>query len=325
MARRFRYAAMTVALAAALAFTGSALAQSVSLGVAGGVGGPAGRAAGRVSVAVLGAEVRGSRVDLGLAYDAAAGAAQLDFGVQANETFGPLGNVIGEGRLWLRTDAQAQASLGVRGVLGPVALGVRASAFTADPARFDPLALLGAERPDFGAAGFGLSLSASGRVGRTVILEADPELYLVPGGAALRATARVRLLRAIGRNELSVRAEGYLPPAGGTFDAALGVGFTWTRPRAPNLDGALYLGWSRGGLAPGGTATLAQQLGPVLASLQLAAEPYRLDVPPYRARLGLQAPLGPGTAHLDGAGALGPAGLSASLQLRYELPVRLTP
>lgn len=320
-------AAIAVAVPGVLAGAGCARAQTLSFGVSGTVtdlASPPASAGERFFASVQGAPVRGTRVDLGLAFDTGGnGAAQLDFGVQANDTFGPVGNVVGEGRLSLRTDAQAQGDVGVRGVLGPVALGLRLSAFTADPARFDPLAIAGAQRPDFGSGGFGTSLDASGRPSRTVILEANPELYVVPAGVAARATARVRFLRAVGRNELSVRALGYLAPHASALDAALGVGMTVKRPRAPDLDGAVYLGWSPNGLAPGATAKVGQQLGPVLASLTLAAEPYRLDVPAYRADLGMDFPLGPGKAHLSGAGALGSEGFSGSLGVRYDLPVTL--
>lgn len=313
-------------IAACGALAGIGRAQTLSFGVAGvatDVAAPPAPAGERVFVAVQGARVQASRVDLGLAYDTAAGAAQLDFGVQANDSFGPLGNVIGEAQLALRTDAQAQGALSVRGVLGPLALGLRLSAFTADPALFDPLALASAQRPDFGSAGLGAALSASGRAGRSLVLEANPEVYLVSAGVAARGTARVRLLRAIGRNELSVRALGYLAPHASAFDAAVGVGLTLNRRRAPAIDGAVYLGWSPAGLAPGATASLGQQLGPVLATLSLEAEPFRLDVPPYRASLGLELGVGPGRAHLNGAGAMGPGGLSGSLALRYALPIDL--
>lgn len=319
-------AAAVAALLATLSLTGAARAQTLHLGVSGTVSDVTGRSAPageRYAVAVRGARAGASRVDLGLAYDSGRGAAQLDFGVQANDTFGPLGNVVGEGRLTLRSDAQAQGDVSVRGVLGPVALGLRLSAFSADPGLFDPLAVAAADRPDFGSGGFGASFSASGRVSRTVVLEASPALYVVPAGLAAGATARVRLLRALGPNELSVRALGYLAPAATAVDTAVGVGLTVHRRRAPDLDGAVYLGWSPRGLAPGATTSLAQQLGPVLASLKLEAEPFRLDVPPYRARLALSFPAGPGSAHVDGAGATGPKGFSGSLGLSYDLPVTL--
>jgi len=330
MTYRIRGLCIVTASACFLACLSWGGAESLDLGLSGALLAPTATAAtlgGRASLAVRGAPVAGGRVDLGVAYDrrSAGAAGQLDFGAQADHAFGPLGNVLAEGSLSVRTDRQAQAELGVRGVLGPVALGLRLSAFSADPTRFDPFAVSASARPDFGSGGFGLALDASGRPARTLVLEAHPELYLVPAGAAARATVRVRFLRAVGANELSARVLGYLAPHAAAGDAAIGVGMTVKRRQAPDIDGAFYLGWSAAGLRPGATASLGQQLGPLQVSLAVEAEPFRVDVPPYRARLGVGFSLGPGQAHLEGDGATGPGGTAATLGLRYSLPITLTP
>ncbi len=309
-----------LALLSALTLVTSAHAQTLRFGVAAGPPPSAGVGGFGGSLRLENARVGTTRVTLGLAYD---DAVQLDLGMQANDTFGPLGNVIGEAALAVRTDGQAQGALGVRGVLGPVALGVRLSGFTAAPERFDPLALAGATRPLFAAGGWGVELDASGRPARALIVQASPQLYLLPSGASWRANARLRWLRAIGPHELSLRLEGYLPPAVAGGDAAIGVGFTYHRRRAPDLDGALYLGYAESGLAPGGTVSLSQALGPVQALVGLDAEPYRRDVPPYRAHLDLSFEVGSGSASVRVAAASGPAGTSAVLALSYVLPVTL--
>ncbi len=314
-AHRFLSRLAFAALLLALAVPAAARAQTLRLGMVAGDPGIAPRASLRVENASVGS----NRVMLGLAYD---GAAQLDLGMQANQTFGPLGNIVGEATMALRTDGAVQGALGVRGVLGPVALGVRLSGFTDPPARFDPLMVAGATRPAFAAGGWGLALDASGRPARSWIVEASPQLYLLPTGAAWRADARLRWLRAIGPHELSLRLRGYLPP-GASGDAAVGLGFTYHRRRAPDLDGALYMGVGAGGFAPGATASLSQALGPVQATLGLDAEPYRRDAPPYRAHLDLSFDLGTGNATVSGAAASGPGGSSAVLALSYALPVAL--
>ncbi|MEJ2356771.1 MAG: hypothetical protein P8Y13_01645 [Deinococcales bacterium] len=312
--------AVLLAVLLTIGATGAAQAQTLRLGLAGGRPGSAPAGGGRVSVRIENASVGDTRVALGLAFD---GEAQLDFGVQANDTFGPLGNIVGDVNLSLRTDGQAQGVVTARGVLGPVALGLSLSGFTADPARFDPLALAGTTRPDLGAAGWAVGFDASGRPSRTLVVEARPQLFLVPAGAAWRLTSRLRWLRAIGPHELSLRLQGYLEPAAQAGDVALGLGFTYRRRRAPDLDGAIYLGDSPRGLRPGATASLAQQIGPVEASVQVAAEPYRLDVPPYRLQLELSFDAGPGQARVEGAGATGPNGPRGVLAVRYRLPVDL--
>lgn len=325
---RLRALVVVLASSCVLACLSWSGAESLVLGLSGEFVAPPAAATmfgGQASLAVRGAPVAGARIDLGVAYDwrSPTAAGQLDFGVQADHTFGPLGNVVADGSLTVRTDRQAQAELSVRGVLGPIALGLRASAFSADPARFDPLAVSGSARPDFGSGGFGVALDATGRPARMLVLEAHPELYLVPAGAAARVTARARFLRAIGADELSVRALGYLAPHASAGDAALGVGLTVKRRQAPDIDGAIYLGWTSAGFRPGATATLGQQLGPLLVSLGVEVEPFRIDVPPYRAHLGVDVSLGPGQAHLEGDGATGPGGTAAALGLRYSLPITL--
>jgi len=311
---RLAYAVLFVSLA----LSAAGRAQTLRFGVAGAL---SPTATPWVSLRVENARVGSDRVTLGLSYD---GAAQLVLGMQANESFGPVGNVVGEGTLTVRTDGAAQGTLGLRGVLGPVALGAQLAGFTDAPARFDPLAVAGDARPDLASGGWGVSFDASGRPARTWIVQANPQVYVLPGGTAWRADARVRWLRAIGPHELSLRLRGYLPP-GAAGDAAVGVGFTYHRRRAPDLDGALYLGVGAGGFAPGLTASLAQALGPVQASLALHAEPYRRDVPPYRARLDLSFDVGNGTAAVAGAAAHGPDGTSGAVAVRYALPVHLPP
>ncbi len=301
---------------AVLAVAGVAAAQTLQLSAAF-AGLP------RFGVAVAGARADGARVDAGIKVDGD-GIAQVDLGISANDTFGPLGNVIGEGNVTVRTEGRAQGSLGVRGVLGPVALGLRLLAFGADPARFDPLALGTDERPAFGGGGWGVALSGSGRLSRSIVLEAAPELYLVPAGAAARVSTRLRWLRAIGPHELSLRTRGYLAPGGAAADAAVGVGVTVRRRRAPDLDAALYLGLGENGVRPGATASLSQPLpGGVSVELDASLEPYRADVAPYRLSAGASMPLVGGTGRLLAALAAGHGPLRAALETRLELPIAI--
>lgn len=313
-----RVVLVTAVLLAALPLTARAETLQATLGSSLRTGAPGAQAA--ASLQLRDVRVQDTHVALGLTVD---DAVQLDLAMRATDSFGPLGNVIGEADFAVRTDGQAQGSLGARGVLGPVALGVRLSGFTTIPARFDPLAIAGADRPSFASGGWGVGLDGTVRPIRSLVVEAAPELYLVDGRASWRFDGRLRWLRAIGPHELSLRLLGYLAPGASAGDAAAGVGFTYRRRRAPALDGAVYLGFGPGGLAPGATASLSQQLGPVLASLAVEAEPFRRDVAPYRLQLSASFAAGPGTASLLAAGAAGPAGDRAALQLRYAMPVDL--
>src|SRR5690606_6858083 len=140
--------------------------------------------------------------------------------------FGPLGNVIFELSGALRTDAIGQATFAVRGTIGPLAARVRLVAFGADAAVFDVLALVGDERTTLGMAGTGALFGVTARFGRNVIVDVGHELYLTSAGFSGRLDSRLRLLRAIGANEVRVYLEGATVRRGPDFgsDIAPGAG-----------------------------------------------------------------------------------------------------
>lgn len=211
--------------------------------------------------------------------------------LSANDSFGPLGNVIFEAGGVLRTDALAEGALGARGVLGPVALRVKLVAFNAAVAEFRPAELASAERPRFSAPTAGVQLGAVARLNRNLILEAEPELYWNRLGLALRSSATLRLLRLFGENELQLKVRGYATPGFSELEGAFGVGLLLPRGRAPDWSLAAYLGTGANGWAPGGELTLAEQFGSTRVNLTASVEPYRLDVEPLRLSAGLRTPL----------------------------------
>src|SRR5690606_30292402 len=129
------------------------------------------------------------------------GAAQLDLTLAANETFGPLGNVIFELSGSVRTDALAHGALTIRGTVGPLAARARLSAFSTDAAVFSPASVALDDRPSLGGAGLGAALGVTARFGRNVILDVEPDVYLTSAGLATRLEARLRRLRTFGDNE----------------------------------------------------------------------------------------------------------------------------
>jgi len=240
-------------------------------------------------------KVEGGTLTLDLRY---AGEPRLGLGLSTSRAFGPLGNVVIDGWGALRKGGAGEGRVGARGVLGPVALRLTLLGFTDEPAAFRPEALASAERPLLSRPAFGLQAGLITRLSRNVILEADPEVYLA-GGVALRAEARLRLLRVLGENELSLVALAYAPPGLEALDAALGVGLTLPRGRAPDWSFAALLGTSPAGAAVGARASVAEDFGSVRLGLDAAFEPYRLDLAPLRATLTASAPaamaLGGGT------------------------------
>lgn len=234
-----------------------------------------------------GVRVEGGTVTLDLAHAGDAG--RIGLGASTNWAFGPVGNVIVEGWGALRTDGRAEGRLGARGVAGPVAVGLTLVAFGDRPAAFRSGAVTSVERPQLAGGAFGVQLALTARLDRNVILELAPEYYRA-GGPVWRGEARLRLLKLIGENEVDVLATGYMGPGGGEAHAAVGLGLTLPRGRAPDWAFAVLVGWSPAGPALGGRASLAEDVGAVRVNLEAAYEPYRRDVAPLRLSVGATAP-----------------------------------
>lgn len=220
-------------------------------------------------------------------------AAQLSLDLSTNRTFGPIGNVVLTAYGAVRTSGEAEASLTLRGTAGPVALRLEASAYGAEAWRFRESAIASDARPGWDRRGVGVRLVATGRLARTVVLEAEPEVHVTGVGTGWRATARLRLLRAWGENELRVLARGSLAPGGAAAEGALGVGAVFPRGRAPDWTVAVYGGASSAGIRPGLTLDVADTLpGGARWDLAAAYEPYRLDVDSLRLAAGIDTPFG---------------------------------
>lgn len=280
-----------------------------------------------VSLALEGGRVGRATVGLALSYHEAA---QLGLTLSENRSFGPLGNLIFDFSTDVRTDGAARAEITARTVVGPVSLRAALGAFTHDAARFDAAAAArtvypSLAGPGFFAPGFSLRVGAVGRLGRSLVLEADPELYLLADGMALRAEARLRWLRAFGDNEVRLLARAYSGPPGAGAHVAGGVGLVLGRGRAPDWSFSATLGVSGGQLLPGAAVEVVERFaGGQVLTLSLAAEPYRRDVAAYRATASLAAPWGSGRALLA-AHAAASAGSTPLLGLSvgYELPADL--
>lgn len=322
-----RWLLPAVLLLAAAAPTSAAQRVGFSVGA---VAAADGSAAPSFGVRFEGVKVEGGTVTLEVRH---AGTAQLGFGVTTSRAFGPLGNVVVDAWGALRVGGGAEARIGARGVLGPVAVRLALVGFGAAPGTFRPDALASAERPVLPGPAFGVQAGLTWRPSRNVVLELDPEVYLA-GGVALRGEGRVRFLRLLGDDELFGVALAYAPPGLGTVDGAVGVGMTLTRGRAPDWTFTALVGASPAGFGVGGRATLAEDLGPVRVVLDAAFEPYRLDLAPLRMRVAGSAPSALGgtwevTASLaSDLGAVSPHraaqgtsyAVTATLSLPFEAP-----
>lgn len=329
--------APTLLLLLLVAPAGTAAAQSLSVSAAAvGRGAAAPGSGAAFSVAVAGVRVGATTVGAGLAVRLfgadPATVMQLDLALAENRVFGPLGNVIVEAAGALRTDGDAQASVTVRGTIGPVAARLDLAAFTADPARFAPTAVASDARPSFGTSGAGGRLGLTARFGRDLILDVAPELYLTATGTSARLDARLRRLRTFGDQELRVYLHAAGTPRFDAWHTALGVGVVWPRGRAPDVEAALSIGVSSApgsaavALAPGARVSLAENLaGGLRLDVVAGYEGYRVDVHPLRASAGLDIPLADGTLRLESAlAALDPTRpVAAVLATSWSMPVTL--
>ena len=315
-------AASMLAVAALGTVNAQTLDVAIGLGVQSAAPVPAGAPvvapsglSGRFTVAVRGVRVTGTTVGAALGYSRGAmpgawsragrqyatSAGQLDLSLSANETFGPVGNVIFELSGALRTDALAHGAVTVRGTIGPIAARVSLLAFGADAALFDSLAVGSDDRPTLGRAGAGAQLGVTARFGRTVILDVEPELYLTSAGFAGRLEARLRRLRTFGDNELRVYLHGAslsgAAPSEGGWHAAVGAGVLLPRGRAPDVELLAFIGAHAGRVMPGARVAWSEALG---GGVRLDAagsfEPYRVDVHPLRVTFGFEFPVTAGSS-----------------------------
>jgi hypothetical protein len=241
--------------------------------------------------------------------------------------FGPLGTVAVSGHADASTAGAFELGVGGSGALAATGLDASLSVFNRNPGAFAPTAAYAlASRPFFrplvrpfvlGGAGVGahLELSATQRLGRTLILEATPTLsYLAGTGFGAGFVGRLQLRRLVeSDNGVALLEAGTGPGPGRSFIAA-GAEYQLNRQGLPVLTGALLLGSSEAGMRPGLRAGAAGELSRFTYRAELAAEPYRPTAPPYRANLAVGTALGPGALVLE---------LGAALENDFGVPLVL--
>lgn len=283
-----------------------------------------------LSLAYSGVRIDGTTAAVELGYrsdgDSGRGAAQVGIALAANESFSLLGNVVFELAGDVRTDGLAQGTVGARGVLGPVAASLTLGAYGADAGVFEPLAIADDERISVGGFSAGLQLGLSGRLTRNAIVSLDPEVYVTGDGLVGRLAARLRLLRALGENELRLHLFAGTSPGFEEAYGSLGAGVLFPRGRSPDIEFGVSVGIAAGRVAPGASVTFVENLaGGTRLSFDAAFEPWRRDVHPGRATAAIGFPVAGGTLRFALAGAvmdpLRPA--AVVVQTSYQLPLGL--
>ena len=286
-------------------------------------------------------------------------AGDVEFGVGAGSktSFGPVGSLELRGSAQLGTAGAFEGTVAGDGAIASVAARFGLSVFNVNPGRFEPGNAYGYGFGDFGSLdGFGSfgglgrppvaepmgegqlgegqwgvfgHLGATYRLSRNAVLELDPSLLYVREGVGVGLGGAVQLRRLRGRDDGAARVLALLDAGagaglGGSYGAA-GFEYRHNPATGPLLRGSLWLGAGDRGAAPGVRLELlgGGRAGPRYG-VELAAEPYRTDLPPYRAEAFLQTPAGPGALNLTFLGAAGaPASYPAPrfiIGVLYDVP-----
>lgn len=238
----------------------------------------------------------------------------LEFGGvgRFRSSFGPLGTVSAAAHLDVSTAGAFDVGLDGSGALAATGLDAELSVFNRNPGAFSPTAAytLGA-RPFLPTAalepgvGAHLRVGATQRLGRTLLLEAVPELlYLSGTGAGAGLDLRLQFRRLVESDNGVALLEGSTGPGAGRGFVAGGAEYQLNRRGLPSLSAALLLGSGPSGVAPGLRASASGEVGRFSYRAELAAEPYRATAPPYRANLAAGTALGPGALGLEFGAAL---------------------
>ncbi len=251
--------------------------------------------------------------------------------VRRAEAFGPLGTLVLEADASARFGRDPAARFGVaaRGVLGPVAAALRASAWGAPPERFAATAASGRAPFDRGAS---LRLSGEGRLDRTWLLAGGVTGWRGDGAsgserddeaAALDLEARVRGRGAAGPDlDLTVTAQGRLAArAGGR--AALGAGVVVAPRRAPEIAATAWLDVRPAAdgvrIVPGVSSEGVWALGDERLAWTATARPGGLERSPWSLDASWRTPAGDGAVEAHGAvRAGGRPGTSWSVGIAYR-------
>ena len=259
-------------------------------------------------------ELGAATLDLRLA-DGLTGPLELGAAVRFRSSFGPLGTVSALGRADVDTVGGFGLGIDASGALAATGLDASLDVFNRNPGAFAPTAAYTLDpRPFFPVltententgVGAYLAVGATQRLGRTLLLEATPELSYQSGlGLGVGLSTRLQLRRLIDSDNGVVLLEAHTGPGAGRAFVAGGAEYQLNRRGLPSLTGALLLGGSDAGLRPGFRGSASGEVSRVSYRAELAAEPYRITAPPYRANLALGTELGPGVVGLELGAAL---------------------
>ena len=248
--------------------------------------------------------------------------------IARSATLGLLGAATLEVHGAVRTDANVMVGLAGQGVLGPASVRLGVTAGSSPPEAF---AVSGLAPTDDAPRVVGPYLTVAGgarwRIDQTFLLMLDPAFVAGRDGLGARLRGSLRVRRLAGDVDGVLAVHGWLDPRSAAVSGALGLGAVLAPRRAPEWHATAWLGWANGSIFPGGSIRGAGQLAEdVSIAIEAAAEPFRRDVPPYRASVEVRADLGAPEAFVlaEAQAGLGDAAPAASVStgVRVTLPRR---
>lgn len=242
--------------------------------------------------------------------------------VARSTTLGLLGAATLELDAAWRTDGLGRAQIAGQGVLGPASLRVGVAVAGADPEAFSTTGLApDADVPRVGRPSVTVKAQVRYRASRAVLIDVEPDLVFASNGLGLRMHGEVRIRRLVEPFDGLVAMHAWRSPRDGSLSGGLGLGAIWAPRRAPEWRATAWVGWQGGAVLPGialrGAASLGGAFG---VAVDLAAEPFRTDVPPYRGVAELTADFG---AHEAFVSAQAHAGTGRDPAAALALGVRL--
>lgn len=225
----------------------------------------------------------------------------------------------------LRTDGQRLARLSGQGVLGPASVRLTVAAATAPPGAFTSSGIApSTTAPRFEDGSVALGALVRYRIDRNLLGSVEPSLFVTQHGIAFRTDASLRVRDAVPPFDAILEVHGYLAPGHRGWSGAVGFGGIWAPRRAPEWRTTVWVGWAEGGLRPGIAVQGAASIGRGLTvAVDLAAESFRVDVPPYRATVALDMELGRHEAFVVGQAQAGSgAAVAVTVGTRLSLDRR---
>lgn len=231
-------------------------------------------------------------------------------------TFGPIGSVQLAAEAGITSNGLGALTFSAAGNLGTVGARVGLLAYNAHPVAFDVRALHHTSRPYYAALedalALGLELSGTYRLSRRVLVTASPTfIYLTDTGAGKagvggRLHADVTWRQALATDNVSLLLASELHPAGHEGFVALAGQYQLARRGLPLVTTSLWLA-ANDGIHLGARVAASGRPGtlPIGYEVTLAAEPFQITAPAYRASLAGSLPLHAGTLELNAVTAWG--------------------